>query len=386
LGGERLMQSLLTGAAVSLLFTLFLTPLFIRLFRRLHWGQFIRDDGPVSHHAKRGTATMGGVVFILAAVVGYFAGHLNNLRGITVSGMLVLFLMVGLGLVGFVDDFLKTRNQRSLGLGGWAKIAGQVLVATIFAVLVLQFPKTQVGAGGKTVSATPATVNISIVRDQWFDGSVLSFTALFGATLGVIAFIVWIWLIVASTSNGVNVTDGLDGLATGASIFAIGSYVIIGFWQFNQSCFDTTLAAPNVPLCYNVRDPLDLAVVAACITGALIGFLWWNTSPAQIFMGDTGSLALGGALAALAVLSRTELLVIFIGGLFVIEPGSVILQRAYFKATRGKRIFLMSPVHHHFELKGWAEVTVVVRFWIVAGLVVAFGVGLFYLEWLTRAK
>ncbi|WP_375389880.1 phospho-N-acetylmuramoyl-pentapeptide-transferase [uncultured Amnibacterium sp.] len=380
------MQSLLTGAAVSLVFTLFLTPLFIRLFHRLQWGQFIRDDGPVSHHAKRGTATMGGLVFILASVVGYFVGHLTAPRSpVTVTGLLVLLLMIGLGAVGFVDDFLKTRNQRSLGLGGWAKIAGQLLVGTVFALLVLQFPRTAVGAGGRTYSATPATTNISIVRDQWFDGSVLSFTAIFGAVLGVIVFIVWIWLIVASTSNGVNVTDGLDGLATGASIFAIGSYVIIGFWQFNQSCFKTDLTT-NIPLCYDVRDPLDLATVAACITGALIGFLWWNTSPAQIFMGDTGSLALGGALAALAVLSRTELLVIFIGGLFVIEPGSVILQRAYFKATRGKRIFLMSPVHHHFELKGWAEITVVVRFWIIAGLLVALGVGLFYLEWLSRAR
>jgi phospho-N-acetylmuramoyl-pentapeptide-transferase len=379
------MVSLLTGAGVSLLFTLFLTPLFIRLFHRLQWGQFIRDDGPRSHHAKRGTATMGGVVFILASVVGYFVGHINNLGAITVSGLLVLFLMVGLGVVGFLDDYLKTRNQRSLGLGGWAKILGQVIVATIFAVLVLQFPRTATGAGGNTYSATPATPAISIVRNQWFDGSTLSFTAAFGATIGVIVFIVWIWLIVAATSNGVNVTDGLDGLATGSSIFAIGSFVIIGFWQFNQSCFSRTLTT-NIDICYDVRDPLDLAVVAACITGSLIGFLWWNTSPAQIFMGDTGSLALGGALAALAVLSHTELLLLLIGGLFVIEPGSVILQRAYFKATRGKRIFLMSPVHHHFELKGWAEVTVVVRFWIVAGLLVALGVGLFYLEWLTRAQ
>jgi phospho-N-acetylmuramoyl-pentapeptide-transferase len=378
------MQSLITGAAVSMLFTLFLTPLFIRLFHRLQWGQFIRDDGPVSHHAKRGTATMGGLVFILAAVVGYFVGHLTAGSSVTVTGMLVLFMMVGLGAVGFIDDYLKTRNQRSLGLGGWAKIAGQLIVGTIFALLVLQFPKTAPGAGGKVYSVTPASTNISIVRDQWFDGSVLSFTAIFGATIGVIVFVVWIWLIVASTSNGVNVTDGLDGLATGASIFAIGSYVIIGFWQFNQSCFDRSLDEANVALCYNVRDPLDLAIVAACITGALVGFLWWNTSPAQIFMGDTGSLALGGALAALAVLSRTELLVLLIGGLFVIEPGSVILQRAYFKITRGKRIFLMSPVHHHFELKGWAEITVVVRFWIVAGLLVSLGVGLFYLEWLTR--
>ena len=381
------MTALLTGAVASLLFTLFLTPLFIRLFHRLQWGQFIRDDGPVTHHAKRGTATMGGVVILLASVIGYFVGHLVGGRGnpVTPSGLLVLLLTVGLGLVGFVDDYLKTRHQRSLGLGGWAKIAGQVIVATVFAVLVLQFPRSAPGAGGKRYVSTPASLNISIVRDQWFDGSVLSFTALLGIVAGTIAFIVWIWLIVAATSNGVNVTDGLDGLATGASIFAIGSYVIIGFWQFNQSCFNRDLDTPNVPFCYDVRDPLDLAIVAACITGALVGFLWWNSSPAQIFMGDTGSLGLGGAIAALAVLSHTELLLLFIGGLFVIEPGSVIVQRVYFKATHGRRIFLMSPIHHHFELKGWAEVTVVVRFWIIGGLLCALGVGLFYLEWLTRA-
>jgi phospho-N-acetylmuramoyl-pentapeptide-transferase len=165
---------------------------------------------------------------------------------------------------------------------------------------------------------------------------------------------------------------------------AISAYIFIGFWQWNQSCFSANLLAENVEKCYEVRDPLDLAVVAAAIAGSLIGFLWWNTSPAQIFMGDTGSLGLGGAIAALAIISRTELLLILIGGLFFIVTGSVILQRAYFKITKGKRIFLMSPLHHHFELKGWAEITVVVRFWLVAGFFVALGVGLFYLEWALR--
>ncbi|MGN6743597.1 MAG: phospho-N-acetylmuramoyl-pentapeptide-transferase [Amnibacterium sp.] len=374
------MQALLTGAAVSLIFTLFLTPLFIRMFRRLQWGQFIRDDGPVSHHAKRGTPTMGGVVIILAAVVGYFVGCLTSGRPFAASPLLVLFLMVGLGVVGFVDDFLKTRHQRSLGLGGWAKIAGQVIVATIFALLSLQYPK-QLTA---TDRVTPASTAVSLLRDRLPNGSTLDFVLLFGTAAGTIVFVLWIWAIVTSTSNGVNVADGLDGLATGASIFAIGSYVIIGFWQFNQSCGNPDVLPENTFKCYDVRDPLDLAIVAACITGALIGFLWWNTSPAALFMGDTGSLALGGALAALAVFSRTELLLLFTGGLFVIVTGSVILQRAYFKVTRGKRIFLMSPLHHHFELKGWAEVTVVVRFWIIAGLCAAAGVGLFYLEWLAR--
>ena len=205
-----------------------------------------------------------------------------------------------------------------------------------------------------------------------------------GLVAGIIVFALWIVLIVTATSNAVNVTDGLDGLATGASIFAIGSFVIINFWQFNQSCYSLRLDPAVQYKCYEARDPLDLAIVAAAIVGALIGFLWWNTSPAQIFLGDTGSLALGGALAALAILSQTQLLLVILAGLFVVDTGSVIVQRAYFKITHGKRIFLMSPIHHHFELKGWAEVTIVVRFWIISGLCVAAGVGLFYFEWLSK--
>ncbi|MFC6355845.1 phospho-N-acetylmuramoyl-pentapeptide-transferase [Luethyella okanaganae] len=363
------MRALLTAGALSLAFTLFLTPLFIKLFHKLQWGQFIRDDGPKTHHAKRGTATMGGIVLIVGVLFGYFIGTMTADEPPTASGLLVLFMMVGLGLVGFVDDFLKTRKQRSLGLGGWAKIAGQVIVAGVFAVLALQFPNE--------AGAVPASTHVSFVRELPINFMVL------GTYLGVAVFIVWICFIVTATSNGVNVTDGLDGLAAGASILSIGAFVVIGFWQFNQSCFSAELDKVDAYKCYGVRDPLDLAIIAAAIAGALIGFLWWNTSPAQIFMGDTGSLALGGALAALAILSQTELLLVLVGGLFVIETGSVIVQRAYFKVTRGKRIFLMSPVHHHFELKGWEEITVVVRFWIIGGLLVAAGVGTFYLEWLS---
>jgi phospho-N-acetylmuramoyl-pentapeptide-transferase len=283
---------------------------------------------------------------------------------------LVMFLMVGLGAVGFVDDFLKTRNQRSLGLGGWSKILGQVIVATIFAVLAINSPDEN--------GLTAASTFISGVRD------IPSLNLMiFGSVAGVILFAIWVNVIVVSASNGVNVADGLDGLASGAAILAITSYIFIGFWQNNQSCFNINVYQdPDLFYrCYEVRDPLDLAVIAACIVGSLIGFLWWNTSPAQIFMGDTGSLGLGGAIAALAIMSRTELLLVLIGGLFLVVTGSVILQRAYFKITKGKRIFLMSPLHHHFELKGWAEITVVVRFWIIAGLFVGAGVGLFYLEW-----
>lgn len=359
------MRALLTAGAVSMAFTLFLTPAFIWLFRKWGWGQFIRDDGPQSHHIKRGTPTMGGVVIILAAVSGYFSGKLLNGENPSISALLVILAMVGLGLVGFIDDFIKTHKQRSLGLGGWAKIAGQAVVAIVFASFAYSNPNAS--------GITPASTKISIVRDTSFD------LMMFGTIAGSVLVVLWIFLLVSATSNGVNIADGLDGLAVGASIMAIGAYAVIGFWQFNQACGN---AVENLSRCYEVRDPLDLAVIAAAITGAGIGFLWWNTSPAQIIMGDTGAMGLGGALAALAILSRTEILLVFIGGLFVIVTGSVILQRLYFKISGGKRIFLMSPLHHHFELKGWAEITVVVRFWIISGLCVLAGIGLFYLEWI----
>jgi phospho-N-acetylmuramoyl-pentapeptide-transferase len=351
-------------------FTLLATPAFIWFFRKMKWGQFIRDDGPQTHHTKRGTPTMGGVVIIVAAVLGYFVGKLANFETPTVSGLLVILMLVGLGAVGFVDDFIKTHRQRSLGLSGWAKIAGQVLVATVFGILALQNANER--------GLTPASTKISWVRDTNLD------LMIFGSAIGVVLFIIWINLLVTSASNGVNIADGLDGLATGSSIMAIGAYAVIGFWQFNQAC---GTVIENVASCYEVRDPLDLAVIASAIVGALTGFLWYNTSPAQIFMGDTGSLGLGGALAALAILSRTELLLIFIGGIFVIVTGSVVVQRVFFKLTKwrtgtGKRVFLMSPLHHHFELKGWAQITVVVRFWIIAGLSVMTGIGLFYIEWI----
>jgi phospho-N-acetylmuramoyl-pentapeptide-transferase len=359
------LRALLLAGAASMAFTLFLTPIFIWLFRKWNWGQFIRDDGPESHHTKRGTPTMGGLVIILASVTGYFAGKLLNGETPSISALLVILAMVGLGLVGFIDDFIKTQKQRSLGLGGWAKIAGQAIVALVFAAFAFGSPNAQ--------GVTPASTKISVVRDTGFD------LMMFGTVVGSVLVVLWIFLLISATSNGVNIADGLDGLAIGASIMAIGAYAVIGFWQFNQLC---GTAVENLSRCYEVRDPLDLAVIAAAITGAGIGFLWWNTSPAQIIMGDTGAMGLGGALAALAILSRTEILLVLIGGLFVIVTGSVILQRAYFKITKGKRIFLMSPLHHHFELKGWAEITVVVRFWIIAGLSVLAGIGLFYLEWI----
>lgn len=362
------MRTLLTAGALALAFSLFLTPLFVRLFRRLELGQFIRDDGPKSHHAKRGTPTMGGIVIMLATLFGFFVSALiNGGDGVSAPSLLVLLMLVGMGCVGFVDDFLKVRRQNSLGLSGWAKIAGQMVVATIFGVLAIQFPNS--------AGHTPASMAISAIRD--IPALDLAKIATGVPVVGLILYLIWINILAAATTNGVNLADGLDGLATGASILAIGSFVFIGFWQFNQSC-------PSADgKCYTTDDPLSLTIVAAAICGALVGFLWWNTNPAKIIMGDTGSLGLGGALCALAIETRTELLLLLIGGLFVIEVGSVIIQRFYFKLTHGKRIFLMTPIHHTFELMGWPEITIVVRFWTIAGLLVALAVGVFYLEWLS---
>jgi phospho-N-acetylmuramoyl-pentapeptide-transferase len=358
-------KAVLIAALVSLVIALLGTPLYIKFLVRRGYGQFIRDDGPTSHHTKRGTPTMGGAVIIGASLAAYGAAHLFTLTPLTVSGVLVLFLMAGLGLIGFLDDYIKISKQRSLGLRSKQKLAGQTLVAVIFAVLALQFPNSS--------HRTPAVPYISFVRDTNVN---LAFA---GTLVGLLLFVIWANLMIAGTSNGVNLTDGLDGLATGASVMVFAAYVLISIWQFNQNCQTN----PGVK-CYEVRDAHDLAVVAACVMGACFGFLWWNASPAKIFMGDTGSLSLGGALAGLAITTRTELLVVILGGLFVIITLSVIIQVGSFKMT-GRRVFRMAPLQHHFELVGWNEVTIVIRFWIIAGLFVALGLGLFYAEWVVGA-
>ncbi|MFF0271076.1 phospho-N-acetylmuramoyl-pentapeptide-transferase [Kribbella sp. NPDC004536] len=354
------MISILFGGAVSMVLTLLGTRYAIKWLARRGYGQEIRDDGLQSHMIKRGTPTMGGTVFIVATIVGYFAAKLFTMQPPTASAILVLFLFAGMGTVGFLDDFIKIFRQRSLGLRSKAKLAGQTLVAVIFAVLALQFPDDR--------GQRPASPFISFIRDiGWLQ-------------LPAILVIIWILLLIAGMSNGVNLADGLDGLATGASMMVFGAYTLICIWQFNQSCATERGVGAK---CYEVRDPRDLAVVAACLTGALFGFLWWNASPAKIFMGDTGSLSLGGALAGMAVMTRTELLVLLLGGLFVLITASVILQVGYFKLTHGKRLFRMAPLHHHFEMLGWEQVNVVIRFWIIQGLCVVIGLGVFYAEWVT---
>lgn len=359
------MKAVVIASVVSLVVALLGTPMFIKYLVKQGYGQFIRDDGPTSHHTKRGTPTMGGAVIILATVMAYVVAHLVLWQPPTASGLLVLLLMVGLGAVGFADDYIKISQQRSLGLRSGQKLFWQSVIGVLFAVLALQFPNDAL--------RRPASTSISFVRDTPVD---LYFA---GPIIGMVLFILWANLMIAGTSNGVNLTDGLDGLATGSSVMVFGAYVVISIWQFNQNCQTN----PGIN-CYDVRDPLDLAVVAAAATGACFGFLWWNASPAKIFMGDTGSLALGGGLAGLAILSRTELLIIMLGGLFVTITLSVIIQVASFKST-GKRVFRMAPLQHHFELLGWQEVTIVIRFWIIAGLFVAGGLAIFYAEWVVGA-
>ena len=351
------MRTILLSAAVSMAVALFGTPLAIRVFTRRGYGQEIRPDGPAGHASKRGTPTMGGTVIIVASLIGYFVGHLFTSDPMTASGLLVLFLMTGLGLVGFADDFIKLYMQRSLGLRSGAKLVGQALVGGIFALLALHFPDGY--------DLTPASLHLSFLTD-------------FGIAIGPVFFVVWVIVMVSGTSNGVNLTDGLDGLATGTAILVLAAYVIIGNWQLRNDC--TSQLAQN---CYDVRDPLDVAVVAAVLMGACFGFLWWNAPPAKIFMGDTGSLALGGALAGLAITTRTELLLLLLGGLFVIITLSVVIQVGSYKLT-GKRVFRMAPLQHHFELAGWAETTIVVRFWLIAGMFVALGLGIFYVGWFPK--
>ncbi len=349
------MKGILLAGGFSFLLTFFTTPMLIRLLSRKGYGQMIRDDGPTSHHVKRGTPTMGGVVIILVSVIGYGVSHLITGVRMSASALLILGLVVGLGFIGFLDDWLKVVKQRSLGLKVREKLLGQSAVAGVFGFFALRFPDEN--------SLTPISLQLSTVRDTTI-------------TLSLAGVIILAIIMVVGSSNGVNLTDGLDGLATGAAAMTFIAFVLIGVWEFGQSC--AINASPN---CYQVRDPLDLALLAAAFSSSCFGFLWWNASPAKIFMGDTGSLALGGALAGLAMGLRTELLLIPLGGLFVIITLSVIIQTTYFKISGGKRVFKMAPLQHHFELLGWGEVTIVIRFWIIAGLCVAAGLALFYGQW-----
>ncbi len=351
------MRLVVIAGAIATIISLIGTPILIKLLSRRGYAQAIRvttETGKYpDHEGKRGTPSMGGVAILAGVLAGYFITHLVTWRPLTASGLLILFLMVGLGLVGLADDYLKIFKQRSTGLRARTKLIGQAIVALAFAWLSLQFPVD---------GSTPASMAVSFVRDT-------------SLVLPLGLFLLWVWFLVTATTNGVNLTDGLDGLAIGASTMTFLAYVFISIWQYGQNC---AFAATST--CYSTLNPLDLSIVAASAAGACFGFLWWNTTPARIFMGDTGSLALGGGIAGLAVLSRTELLLPLLAGLFLITALSVIGQVGSFKLT-GRRILRMAPLHHHFEMLGWPEIQIVVRFWIIQGLCIGAGLTLFYAEW-----
>jgi phospho-N-acetylmuramoyl-pentapeptide-transferase len=347
-------KSILIAAGSALAITLLGTPIAIRAFRVWGWGQRIREDGPHTHLEKMGTPTMGGIVILIGLLAGYLTARVT-FPHVTPAGLGLLFAAAGFGVVGFFDDFLKVRRRRSLGLSKSQKFLGTAIVSVVFAIIVVHF------SGQSKISTE------------------LSFIRTTGLNLGIV-FYVWAFLILTSSSNAVNLTDGLDGLASGSSILVLSAYMFIAFWQFRHTCE----LLPH-PACYQI-DPdtaLDAAIVAAAMMGAVTGFLWWNAAPARIFMGDTGALALGGLFGALAITTNTQLLLVIMGGLFVIEAMSVILQVISFRGF-GRRIFRMSPIHHHFELAGWPEFTVIVRFWIISGLCVAVGIGLFYVDFINR--
>ena len=342
------MLSLMESGGVGFLCALLLTPLWMHFLSARSLGQQIREEGPSTHHHKAGTPTMGGVIIVLAAVLGYVMGHVGTSIDFTRAGVLAVLVIVASGLLGFVDDYLAIRNERNLGLNKRGKFVGQLVIAGVFAVLALSWVHTSTALSFTRFSLP----GWNLTAAGWF------FLAAF---------------VIIATSNAVNLTDGLDGLAAGSATFCFGVLAIIGYWQFRHFAI------------YRLHSSLDLGLVAVGLVGACLGFLWWNAAPARIIMGDTGSLSIGTGLGALCLLMNLDLLLVVIGGLFVAETASVILQVLSFRLF-GRRIFRMAPFHHHFELRGWPETTVLIRFWILAGLLAMLGLGIFYGDFLKIGK
>ncbi len=342
------MLSLMKSGGVAFLFALLVTPLWIRFVQQRSMGQRIREDGPASHQAKAGTPTMGGVVIVAATVLGYAAGHAATTLPFTRSGYLVVAAIVASGLLGFLDDVIGIRNARNLGLNKRGKLAGQLLIALGFAVAGIYWVHT--------------STHFSFTR-----------VTLPGWNLTVWGWVAMATFVIIATSNAVNLTDGLDGLAAGSGSFCFTVLAIMGYWEYR-----------HFPI-YHLHDALDLGLVAVAMVGALLGFLWWNAAPARIYMGDTGSLAIGTGLGGVCLLMNLDLLLPIIGGLFVAETLSVILQVFSYRVF-GRRLFRMAPFHHHFELRGWPEITVIIRFWILAGLLAALGLGIFYSDFIHSAR
>jgi phospho-N-acetylmuramoyl-pentapeptide-transferase len=342
---------LLLAAVMSLSISLVGTRFLIQFLTRKHVSQPIQEELEEAHGNKAGTPTFGGIAIVVAAAVAYVGSDLflkivNRAGVFTYTGIFTMLAVIGAGIVGFLDDWIKVRSERNLGLSKRAKTLGLLIVAIGFVVLL--------------VTKTDQHTTLSFTR--W---------DVPGIELGKPLWCILAVLLIYASTNAVNLTDGMDGLASGSAILVFMAFVFIGFWGFRHfGVYDTPHA-------------LDLAIVAAAMLGACTGFLWWNASPAQIIMGDTGSLAIGAGLACLALTNNVDLLLIILGGLFVMETVSVIIQVTSFHLFKGRRPFRMAPIHHHFELKGWPETTVVVRFWIMAGLLVALGLGIYYSDFLT---
>ena len=336
------MVSLFLAGAVALVLSLLGTRYLIDWLKAHHVGQPIHEDVPDGHVTKAGTPTMGGVAIVVAAVAGYAVAHLRGGLAFTANGVLVMLAIAGAGVVGAFDDWIKVSHERNLGLSKRAKMGGLLVVAVGFAVAC--------------VAWTDVETTLSFTRWNYP-----------GWNLTDIGWIILAVLLIAGTTNAVNLTDGLDGLAAGSSIYAFITLTVVAFWAFRH------------PADYQIAGALDLAVSSAAMVGAVLGFLWWNAPPAQVFMGDTGSLAIGAGMACLALTLNVQLLLPIVGALFVFETLSVIVQVGSFRMT-GKRVFRMAPVHHHFELGGWPETTVIIRFWILAIMAMAVALGLFFAD------
>ncbi|NLV56567.1 MAG: phospho-N-acetylmuramoyl-pentapeptide-transferase [Acidimicrobiales bacterium] len=345
------MIALLMAAGIGLATSLVGTRFLIVWLRDRGIGQPIHEDVPDAHQVKAGTPTMGGIAIVGGAVAGYLIAHTRQGLPFTTSGVLLVLLVIGAGAVGAADDWIKVSQERNLGLSKAAKSIGLLTVAVGFAVA--------------TVTLTDVHTTLSFTRFDNFDD----------LDLGPGLWCVWAVLLIVGCTNAVNLTDGLDGLAGGSAIFGFAAFAFVGFWAFRNA------GQPGIIADYQIPHALDIAAVAAAMVGSTTGFLWWNATPARIFMGDTGSLAIGGGLAGLALLLNTHLLLPLIGGLFVFETLSVIIQVAGFRLFR-YRPFRMAPIHHHYELAGWPQTTIIVRFWILAGLSTAIAVGLFLADYI----
>lgn len=338
------MIDLLLAGAIALAVAMLGTPLLISWLRNRGIGQQIREDGPERHLTKAGTPTMGGVAIIGSAVVGYLVSHIETT--FTTRGIVATITVCAAAGVGLIDDWIKVNRQRSLGLNKRAKAGGQFVLALAFAIVCVTWLKVD--------------THLSFTR----------YNSL-GIDLGKVGWVIFAVLVIVGCSNAVNLTDGLDGLAAGSSTFTFAAFTVIGFYQLKH--FDL----------YRNPASLDEAALATAMIGGCAGFLWFNAAPARIFMGDTGSLGIGTAVATLALLENVDLLLPIVGGLFVLETLSVIVQVGSFRLL-GRRVFRMAPIHHHFELVGWPETTVIIRFWILAGLFTALSLGAFYADFLSK--